>query len=113
MTYSFATTITVPHALPDPSTALLEQLLQDGFLRKDLRLPAMDAATFEQLVSDAKNFADEVGQAGDAWPIRCERWLQRLSSTITGKLFTELPSSERFAIAHAAISLAGRYELLR
>lgn len=114
MTFSFATTITVPHALPDPSTALLEQLLQDGFLRADLRIiPTMDRATFEQVVADAKHFAEEVGQAGEAWPVRCERWLQRLSSAITGKLFTELPPSERFAIAHAAITLAGRSELLR
>lgn len=113
MTFSFATTITVPHALPDPSTALLEQLLQDGFLRDDLHIPAMDQTTFAQLVADAKNFSDEVQQAGDAWPVRCERWLQRLSTTLTGKFFADLLPSERFAIAHAAITLGGRNELLR
>ncbi len=113
MTFSFATTITVPHALPDPSTALLEQLLQDGFFRQDINLPLPTDPNFAVIVSDAKKFSQEVGAAGDAWSVKSVRWLNRLSTNITGKLFTELPSSQRLAIAHAALTLGGGSDLQR
>ncbi len=112
MSFSFATTITVPHALPDPNTALLEQLLQDGFFRQDLRLPAMSEHDFSQIVGDAKNFVREIEVAPLAWPVRGERWLNRLSASLTGKIFTELTSPQRFAIAHAAVTLGERPDLL-
>lgn len=113
MPFSFATTITVPHALPDPSTALLEQLLQDGFFRQDLRLPAMSENEYAAIVADAKNFVTEVGRSTEAWPVRCERWLNRLSAVLTGKVFIDLPSAQRLAIAHAALTLGNGSGLLR
>ncbi len=113
MTISFATTITVPHAIPDPSTALLEQLLQDGFFQQDLQVPLPTDPNFAAIVQDALNFSAEVQRAGDAWPVRCERWLNRLSLNLTGKVFTDLSSPHRLAIAHAALTLGGQNELVR
>ena len=109
----FSSTITVPHARPDQSRALWEQLLQDGFATEELKVPPISSANFVVLIQDSRSFSAEISnQSCQAWPLRCERWLNRLSSIITGQMFIELPIENRRAICHAAILLAERPELL-
>lgn len=109
----FSSSITVPQTRPDQSRALWEQLVQDGFNDTELKVPPVSSSHFTALVNDAKSFSSEIDSQPDtAWPLRCERWLNRLSTVVTGKLFTELPSDKRRAICHAAVTLAGRSELM-
>lgn len=110
---SFSSTITVPQERPDQSKALWEQLVQDGFSDGELKVPPVSSVNFELLLKDAKSFSSEIdSQAIQAWPLKTERWLNRLSTIVTGKLFSELPSFKRRAICHAAVTLAGRPELM-
>lgn len=110
---SFASTVTVPEVRPDQAKALWEQLLQDGFTNDELHIPPITSEGFVVLVKDARSFIAEVGHcAASAWPLRCERWLNRLSTVITGHLFSELSVAKRRAICHAAVTLGGRPELL-
>ncbi len=109
----FSSTVTVPQTRPDRAKALWEQLVQDGFSDAELKVPPIDSVNFAVLMDDSKSFSDEISaQPQHAWPLRCERWLNRLSTVITGKLFTELPATKRRAICHAAVTLADRPELL-
>lgn len=109
----FSSTITVPQARPDQSQALWEQLLQDGFTDSELKVPPVASTRFATLVNDSLSFVSEIShQPAHAWPLRCERWLNRLSTVITGQLFAELSAPKRRAICHAAVTLAGRPELL-
>ncbi len=109
----FSASITVPQTRPDQARALWEQLVQDGFTNDELRIPPLTSANFALLLNDSRSFSSEVGeQPAHAWPLRCERWLNRLSTMITGRLFCELPATKRRAICHAAVTLAGRPELL-
>ncbi len=110
---SFSDSVTVPQTRPDPARALWEQLIQDGFSEQELRIPSEVSEQFETLVNDSRSFSCEIGaEPGSAWPLRCERWLNRLSTVITGHIFTELPVHKRRAICHAAVTLAGRPELM-
>lgn len=109
----FSTHITVPEQRPDQAKALWEQLLQDGFRGDELHVPAHDSSAFAVLVDDARAFANEIGpERVCAWPLRCERWLNHLSTVLTGVIFVELPAAKRRAICHAAVTLAGRPDLL-
>lgn len=110
---NFSATITVPQTLPNQDRALWEQLIQDGFNDEELHLPPLASANFALLLSDACSFSEEIRrQDPAAWDVRCERWLNRLSTAITGKLFTDLPITKRRAICHAAAMLASCPELL-
>ena len=110
---NFSSTITVPQSRPEESQALWEQLIQDGFNGDELRVPPIGTDQFVELQQDAQKFSHEVGGCTPAaWPLRCERWLNRISVVITGKLFSELPTWKRQAITHAAITLAKRPDLL-
>lgn len=102
---TFAATITVPQQLPDHAQALCEQLLQDGFAEAELRVPPLTSPLFTTILHDAQSFVDEVGLETSAWPIRGERWLNRLSTMLTGQMFWELQKNQRRAIAHAAVSI--------
>lgn len=90
-----------------------EQLAQDGFLKQDVHVPPADTPEFALLLHDARQFCRELcGGNHPAWPVRGVRWLNRISIAAVGKLFAELPPSQRRAIAHAAITLAGQPHLL-
>lgn len=109
----FSASVTVPQARPNTEQALWEQLVQDGFNNDELHLPPLASAEFALLLSDAYSYSSEVRQQDPAaWDMRCERWLNRLSTMITGKLFTDLPMTKRRAICHAAAMLASCPELL-
>lgn len=110
---NFSAMITVPHADVPADQAIAEQLLQDGFLFQDIHVPPVGTPDFSLLVKDAHEFADElVAGLHGAWPLRGVRWLNRLSTCLTGKLFSDLTPTQRGAISHAAITLAGHSELL-
>ncbi len=90
-----------------------EQLAQDGCLKQDVRVPPADTPEFALLLHDARHFCQEfVGGDHPAWPIRGVRWLNRMSLLMLGKLFADLSSNQRRAVAHAAITLAGKSNLL-
>jgi hypothetical protein len=109
----FSSSVTVPQTRPDQERALCEQLVQDGFSHDELHVPPLASPDFALMLSDACSYSDEVRkQQPAAWDMRCERWLNRLSTAITGKLFTELPITKRRAICHAAAMLASCPELL-
>src|SRR5689334_7765509 len=110
---NFSATITVPEIRPNQDRALWEQLILDGFNDDELHLPPTSSPNFTLLMNDAYSYSEEVRQQGpSAWAMRCERWLNRLSTAITGKLFTDLPLTKRLAICHAAATLASSPELL-
>lgn len=110
---NFSDSITVPHALPAADTAVVEQLTQDGILRQDIHVPDCQSPEFAQLLADARSFTNEIVTGEHpAWPAKGVRWLNRLSTALIGKLFSELTPNQRRAIAHAAITLAGHSELL-
>lgn len=109
----FSSSVTVPQTRPDQERALREQLVQDGFSHDELRIPPLASPNFALLLSDAYSFSEEIKkQQPTAWDMRCERWLNRLSTVLTGKLFTELPITKRRAICHAVAMLASCPELL-
>ncbi|MBI5466953.1 MAG: hypothetical protein HY975_01930 [Candidatus Kerfeldbacteria bacterium] len=110
---NFSDSITVPHAVPAADAAVVVQLTQDGILRQDIHVPDCHSPEFAQLLADAQSFTNEIVTGEHpAWPAKGVRWLNRLSMTLIGKLFSELTPNQRRAIAHAAITLAGHSELL-
>lgn len=109
---TFAASITVPQTRPDDCRALWEQLMQDGFSPDQVCIPSLTSPEFAVLLSDAMSYANEVrGQQATAWDVRSVRWLQRLSTGLTGKLFTDLAAPQRRAICHAAATLSATPEL--
>lgn len=111
LSMTFASTITVPQQLPDQPRAIWEQLIQDGFAEGELKVPPIASSAYILLVHDAKSFsADVQNQYEISWPLRCERWLNRLSTTLTGQMFWELPIPKRQAICHIALTLSGQQQ---
>jgi hypothetical protein len=109
ITMTFAATITVPAHTPDQAQIILDHLVQDGFDVSEIRVPEIASPIFTVVLHDARSFNDEIQTAyATAWPLRCERWLNRLSTTLTGQMFWELPIAKRRAIGHMALSLAGQ-----
>lgn len=109
----FSTLITVPEQRPDQAKALREQLRQDGFSESELNVPDDASSDFVVLLDAARAFANEIGpDRVCTWPLRCERWLNRLSVMLTARPFTEHPAGKRRAICHAAVTLAERPDLL-
>lgn len=104
---NFSASITVPQSRPNQDRALWEQLIQDGFANEEIHLPPLASEGFAMLMSDARAFTREVQQQNpNAWEVRCERWLQRLSVAMTGHLFTDLPITKRRAVSHAVSMLS-------
>lgn len=109
----FSSSITVPQHRPDQHRALWEQLLQDGFSQDEIKLPPIESEHFVRLAEDANAYAEEISrQCSTHWDVRSERWLNRLSTTITGRLYRELPIIKRRAICHVAAALSAHPELL-
>ncbi len=100
-----------PHR--DVRVKLLEQLQQDGLNENEIFVPELGSEDFYRLIQDAEAFSNELGATDGACPIRAGRWLNRVALTITKKSYLELPLARREAIAHAAIMLGGKPELLR
>jgi len=105
--------IHVLHPHQDLRSRLIVLLTQDGFTELELRVPALGSDSFLQIVKDSESFSHELIQSKDTCPIRAERWLHRISISLTGKSLIELSPLSRAAIAHAAIVLGGHPELLK
>lgn len=106
---TFSSTITVPQTTPDQSRAIWEQLIQDGFSETELKIPPVASVAYSTLIHDSKSFSTEIHERYEAsWPLKCERWLNRMSTTLTGQMFWELPVPKRRAICHIALTLSGQ-----
>jgi hypothetical protein len=100
----FSNIINVPHRASNAADELAMMLHQDGILAESIHVPPPASVEFAKLVTAAKCFQQETTDA-EAWPMRSERWLNRLSVGLVGRPFWELSTEYRRAICHAVEAL--------
>ena len=105
LSLTFSSLINVPHQTSNAADELAMMLHQDGILAESIHVPPLASAEFSKLVEAAKCFQQETTDPG-AWPLRSERWLNRLSTGLVGRPFWELSTEYRRAICHAAEMLS-------